>query len=82
LVNFYQITRRYNPEDSHLRTVVFRLQMLHFQSGAVAAQRLAVAIKHEEPFLCARTIGETATRRPLFVWPWCNWIGEKIGHIG
>jgi hypothetical protein len=20
LVNFYQITRRYNPEDSHLRT--------------------------------------------------------------
>jgi hypothetical protein len=26
LVNFYQITRRYNPEDSHLRHILFDLR--------------------------------------------------------
>jgi hypothetical protein len=30
LVNFYQITWRYNPEDSHLRTGVMFMKMRHF----------------------------------------------------
>jgi hypothetical protein len=31
LVNFYQPTRRYNPEDSHLRTPPWEPKVLHFK---------------------------------------------------
>jgi hypothetical protein len=40
--------------------------MLHFLCGAVAAQRLAVAMEHEGTHLLARTNGKTTARPPVF----------------
>ena len=41
--------------------------LLHFLCGAVAAQRLVVAIEHERTYLFASTSGETTARPPFFV---------------
>jgi len=41
--------------------------ILHFLGGAVAAQRLAVAIEHDITYMFARTIGKTTARPPVFV---------------
>jgi hypothetical protein len=41
--------------------------MFHFLCGAVAAQRLAVAMEHERTYLLARTSGKTTARPPVFV---------------
>jgi acetylglutamate kinase len=41
--------------------------MLHFLRGAVAAQRLAVAMEHERTYLLVRTSGKTTARSPVFV---------------
>jgi hypothetical protein len=54
------------------RTVVSQLRfskrnMLNFLCGAVAAQRLAVAMEHERTYLLARTSGKTTARPPFFV---------------
>jgi hypothetical protein len=43
--------------------------MLNFLGGAVAAQRLAVAMQLEKPHLLARTCGRTTARLPVFVCP-------------
>ena len=43
--------------------------MLHFPCGAVAAQRLAVAMEHERTYLLARTSGKTTARPPVFRLP-------------
>jgi hypothetical protein len=40
--------------------------MLHFLCGAVAAQRLEVAMEYERRYLLARTSGETTARSPVF----------------
>jgi hypothetical protein len=39
----------------------------HFLGGAVAAQRLAVAMEHKRTYLLARKSGETTARPPIFV---------------
>jgi len=39
--------------------------MLHFLWGAVAAQRLTVAMEHERTHLLARTSAKTTTRPPV-----------------
>jgi hypothetical protein len=54
------------------RTVVSPLRfskrnMLNFLCGAVAAQRLAVAMEHEKTYRLVRTSGRTTTRPPGFV---------------
>ena len=41
--------------------------MLHFLGGAVAAQRLAVAMEHEITYVLACTTGKTTARPPVFV---------------
>jgi hypothetical protein len=38
LVNFYQTTRRYNPEDSHLR----KLELLNYLLSVVLSPRICV----------------------------------------
>jgi len=43
-------------------------KMLHFLCGAVAAQRLAVAMQHERTYLLERTSGKTTARPPVFVY--------------
>jgi len=57
--------------EASARTVVSpqrfsKRKMLHFLYGAVAAQRLAVAMEHERTYLLARTGGETPARPPVF----------------
>jgi hypothetical protein len=39
----------------------------HFLCGAVAAQRMAVAVEHERTYLLARTTGKRTARPPDFV---------------
>jgi hypothetical protein len=41
--------------------------MLHFLCGAVAAQRLAVAMEHERTYLLARMSDKTTARPPAFL---------------
>jgi hypothetical protein len=58
--------------EASARTVVSSLRfskrnMLHFLCGAVAAQRLAVAMEHERTNLLARTSDKTTARPPVFV---------------
>jgi hypothetical protein len=58
--------------EASARTVVSpqrfsKRNMLHFLYGAVAAQRLAVAMEHEGTYLLARTSGKTTARPPVFV---------------
>jgi hypothetical protein len=45
--------------------------------GAVAAQRLAVAMEHERTYLLARTSGETTARPPVF-----SAVPSKCTHHG
>jgi len=53
------------------RTVVSprfsKRNMLHFLCGAVAAQRLAVAMEHERTYMLERMSGKTTARPPIFV---------------
>jgi len=58
--------------EANARTVVppqrfSKRNMLHFLCGAVAAERLAVAVEHEITYLLARTSGKTTARPPVFV---------------
>jgi hypothetical protein len=39
--------------------------MLHFLCGAVATQRLVVAMEHERTYLLAHTSAKTTTRPPV-----------------
>jgi len=41
--------------------------MLHFQGGAVAAQRMAGVMEHKRTYQLARTSGKTTARPPVFV---------------
>jgi hypothetical protein len=57
--------------EASARTVVSTLRcskrnMLHFLCGAVAAQRVEVAMEYERRYLLARTSGETTARPPVF----------------
>jgi hypothetical protein len=58
--------------EASARTVVSaqrisKRNMLHFLCGAVAAQRLAVAMEHKRTYVLARTNGKTTARPPVFV---------------
>jgi hypothetical protein len=58
--------------ETSARTVVSpqrfsKRNMPHFMCGAVAAERLAVAMEHERTYLLARTSGKTTARPPVFV---------------
>jgi len=58
--------------EASARTVVSpqrfsKHNMRHLLCGAVAAQRLAVAMEHKGTYLLARTSGKTTARPPFFV---------------
>jgi hypothetical protein len=51
--------------------------VLHFLCGAVAAQRLAVAMEHERIYQLARTSSKTTARLPVFA---C--CSKQVQHHG
>jgi hypothetical protein len=69
---FHRWNETSDLNGSERRTVVSpqrfsKQNMLHFLCGAVAAERLAVAMEYEKTYLLARTRGKTTARPPVFV---------------
>jgi len=55
------------PTDGCFTAAFSKRNMFHFLCGAVAAQRLAVAMEHERTYLLEHTSSKTTAQPPVFV---------------
>jgi hypothetical protein len=74
-VNFYQITRRYNPEDSHLQeedSLCLPLMQETGVSRALNAQEATSYVCRRQYVRHLLTVGTKKTKLPFFIFIFCS----------